>query len=81
MSPGGWSNEHIVAVKWVSDQDGTISWSTREQVVAWINGGGYAYVQGTQSRSQVGVVNANPPYLRTHANGVWNDNLLALPTF
>jgi hypothetical protein len=29
----------------------------------------------------VGVVMQGPgaPYLRTHAEGVWNDNLLALP--
>ena len=31
-------------------------------------------------RADVGVVNApNGPYLRTHADGQWNDNLLALP--
>ena len=29
----------------------------------------------------VGVVDANPPYIRTHADGVWTDNLLALPRF
>ena len=30
-------------------------------------------------RAEVGVVNGpNGPYLRTHADGQWNDNLLAL---
>jgi hypothetical protein len=31
-------------------------------------------------RAEIGVVNApSGPYLRTYADGVWNDNLLALP--
>jgi hypothetical protein len=31
-------------------------------------------------RANVGVINgSNGPYLRTHADGEWNDNLLALP--
>lgn len=81
MSPGGWRNEHIIAVQWISDEDGTGNWSTREQTVEWINGGGYAYVQVQQSRAQVGVVQDNPPYLRTFANGIPDDNLLSLPTF
>jgi hypothetical protein len=82
MSPGGWSNQHIVMVKWISDQDSSVGESTREVMVDWIgNRGGYAYVQGSSALSQVGVVHAAPPYLRTHADGIWNDNLLALPTF
>ena len=81
MWQGGWSNEHIVAVRWLSDQDSSIGESTRETMVNWVRDGGYAYVQGSQSRSQVGVVDATPPYLRTYANGIWNDNLLSLPTF
>jgi hypothetical protein len=28
-------------------------------------------------RANVGVWDANPPYLRTYADGVWTDNLLA----
>lgn len=34
----------------------------------------------TGKRSEVGVVypNGRAPYLRTHADGYWNDNLLAL---
>jgi hypothetical protein len=31
-------------------------------------------------RADVGVVNGpNGPFVRTYADGVWNDNLLALP--
>lgn len=81
MSPSGWANEHIITVKWAGDQSGDIGKSTRETMVTWIENGNYAYVQGPQSRSQVGVVDATPKYLRTHANKFWNDNLLSLPTF
>jgi hypothetical protein len=30
---------------------------------------------------QVGVAKARPPYIRTHADGIWTDNLLALPRY
>jgi hypothetical protein len=53
----------------------------RQQVVNSINAGDntfYTLVGG--SRANVGVVDgANGQYLRTYANNVWNDNLLALP--
>ena len=53
---------------------------TRQQVIDSINGGTntfFTLVGGR--RANVAVVNgANGPYLRTHADGVWNDNLLAL---
>ena len=38
----------------------------------------------TGKRSEVGVVHPNDgrsPFLRTHADGFWNDNLLSLPEF
>ena len=35
----------------------------------------------TGKRAEVGVITpaTGPKYLRTHADGVWNDNLLSLP--
>ncbi len=54
---------------------------TRQQVIDSINAGTntfFTLVGGR--RANVAVVNGpNGPYLRTHADGVWNDNLLALP--
>ena len=51
-------------------------------MVDWIkNKGGQAYVTNGNLQVAVGVVEATPPYIRTHADGVWTDNLLALPTF
>ncbi|MCB0124903.1 MAG: DUF3892 domain-containing protein [Caldilineaceae bacterium] len=38
----------------------------------------YTLVNG--NRGDIGVVNGpNGPYLRTYADGAWNDNLLSLP--
>jgi hypothetical protein len=54
---------------------------TRQQVVDLINAKTHTFftlVGG--KRANVGVVNGpNGAYLRTYADGVWNDNLLALP--
>lgn len=54
---------------------------TRQQVIDWIESKTHTFftlVQG--KRANVGVVHGpNGKYLRTYADGVWNDNLLALP--
>jgi hypothetical protein len=47
-----------------------------------INAGTNTFYTQDQSgnRSNIGVVQGQSgQYVRTHANGVWNDNLLALP--
>lgn len=54
---------------------------TRQQVVESINAKTntfYTLVNG--NRGNIGVVNGpNGPYVRTYADGKWNDNLLSLP--
>ena len=54
---------------------------TRQQVIDSINGKTntfFTHVGG--KRAEVAVVSVpKGPYLRTHADGEWNDNLLALP--
>ncbi len=54
---------------------------TRQQVIDSINNGTntfYTLVGGR--RANVGVINGpGGPYVKTYADGVWNDNLLALP--
>ncbi len=55
----------------------------RDTVIAWIDQGIHTvYVRDprTGKRAEVGVVRAQgkAPYLRTHADGYWNDNLLSL---
>ena len=75
-------HQHIASVRWRNPGDNTSGESSREIVVDWIrNKGGQAYVTDGRVQVAVGVVEATPPYIRTHADGVWTDNLLALPTF
>jgi hypothetical protein len=81
MSSGGWSNQHITDVKWRDPSDGNTGQASRKDMVDWINRGGEAYVLGPRSRGEVGVVKANPPYLRTYTDGDWTDTLLFLPIF
>jgi hypothetical protein len=75
------SHEHIthvgnLAANWI--------W-TREAVILSIEAKTntfYVYDEKDKKRSEVGVVNPNDgrlPFLRTHADGYWNDNLLSLP--
>ncbi len=76
---GGNGHEHITRLKW--QEGATTSENTRAELVQWVKNGGEARVRATPTDAKVGVVNANPPYLRTIANGVYTDNLLSLPRF
>lgn len=60
---------------------GGTTWKwTRQQVIDSIkNKANTFYTLVGGKRAEVGVVNGqNGEYLRTHADGYWNDNLLAL---
>ncbi|KYK45164.1 hypothetical protein A1D31_11065 [Bradyrhizobium liaoningense] len=54
---------------------------TRQSVIAWIEAGSHTfYTLVNGKRADVGVVQgANGKYVRTYADGYYNDNLLALP--
>ena len=79
---GGNRHEHIASVMWRNPQDNGTGENTRSEMVAWLNTPGAQAVVITATRTvEVGVVDANPPYIRTHADGVWTDNLLALPQY
>lgn len=73
----------IVRYKWRNTADGTGGDNDKPSLVAWVDGGGDAYVGSGRDRVNVGVVRPNPgqPYLRTYADGSWTNNLTALPTF
>lgn len=80
---GGNQHEHITAVKWQHDGGGT-GQSSKAQMVKFIEeDNGVVYVSDGYSRVAVGVVHPQygEPYLRTHADGKWSNNLLALPRF
>lgn len=79
---GGDKHEHIANVKWTNQQTSKTGDSTRAAMVDWIeNQKGQAVVTDGKNTVNVGVVDATPKYLRTYADGVWTDNLLALPRY
>lgn len=78
----GTGHEHISEVRWWNPQTGQMGTSTRQVMVDWIqNSNGVARVTDGFRLVDVMVANANPPYIRTFADGQWTDNLLALPRF
>lgn len=84
---GGQGHEHIAAVRWreMGGQQG-IGDEPRAEVVYWLErdaaNRAIAGIYPT-NYAEVGVVHPayGDPYLRTHADGRWTDNLLALPTY
>lgn len=80
---GGTRHEHVVRLWWTNPATAATGDNTRAQIVSWIeNEGGKAYVEdGRGHRVDVGVVTPRygSKYLRTRADGVPTDNLLALP--
>lgn len=79
----GRGHEHIASVRWKNPTDQKTGESTRSTMVDWIqNKGGDARVKDKADHDvQVGVVKVRPPYIRTYADRVWTDNLLALPRY
>ena len=79
---GGSGHEHIADLGWRNPTDGKTGRSSRATMVDWIqNKDGVAKVTDRASTVDVGVVNVFPPHLRTHADGKWMNNLLALPRY
>ncbi|MGV0039034.1 DUF3892 domain-containing protein [Mycobacterium colombiense] len=80
---GGFTHQHITWLWWADPTDGSSGNNSRAAIVDWIEGqNGRAYVADPYGDvADVGVVapSSGPKYLRTHADGVWTDNLLALP--
>ena len=80
---GGTSHEHIIHLWWTNPSDGSNGDNSRAQIVAFIEDqSGKAYVDDQYGhRADVAVVapSYGLKYLRTHADGSWTNNLLALP--
>ena len=78
------THETITDYKWTNLQDNSTSSSSKATMVDWIdNRGGTAVVGSGPAQVNVGVVHpaSGQPFLRTHADGKWSNNLLSLPTF
>jgi len=80
---GGTMHQHIVRLWWTNPANGKSGDNSRAEIVSWIEQeNGKAYVEDNKGhRADVGVVSPahGDKYLRTYADGVWTDNLLALP--
>lgn len=78
------THESISSYKWKNLENGNTDFSSKATMVDWIdNKRGIAYVGSGASRVDVATVHPDMglPYLRTHADGFYNNNLLSLPTF
>ena len=76
------SHEHITHVGNIGNASGNWIWPRADVIKSINNGTNTFYVFEGGKRSGVGVVNPDDgraPFLRTYADGYWNDNLLALP--
>jgi hypothetical protein len=78
---GGELHEHIQSVKWINPSDSKAGQTSRAGMVEFIEKGNRAVVGEGSQQVEVGVVNATPKYIRTHADGEWTNNLLALPRY
>jgi Protein of unknown function (DUF3892) len=84
MSTGGTAHEHIQSVKWENPASSETGTSTVAQMVDFIDKqNGKAYTWDGKDRADVAVRKpaGRKPYLQTYADGVWTNNLLALPLF
>lgn len=83
--PNSQDHQHITHLQWKrSGSVDTVS-SATQALVEWIDSGtGTAVVKPGSGQSVVGTVDpgsGRPKYLRTYADGEWNNNLLSLPTY
>lgn len=84
MSAGGYHHEHITEIRWVEDGTTIPKSNTRAEMVKFVEGGGKAYVKdsdGDVAFLRVRTSSAGNKYVQTYADGIWKDNLLALPRF
>ena len=79
---GGAGHEHITDVAWKNPDTGATGQSSQTEMVRWVRSGGEAYVVDAAGQSvKVAVVDAAPPHIRTVADGILADDLLALPRY
>ena len=78
------NHESISHYRWRNTATGGFGTSDKATLVAWVaTAGNHAFVITNSVRAAVDVVRASQgmPFLRTQADGLWSNNLLALPLF
>ena len=84
---GGSGHEHIAEVQWRNTTTSEIGKASRETMVAWLDDktkSNQAIVIGKDGKtSWIGTVHPayGPAFIRSYADGDWNNNLLALDTY
>ncbi|RAM37350.1 DUF3892 domain-containing protein [Arthrobacter globiformis] len=81
---GSINHENITNFRWIEEESSETGSNTKASIVEFIDVQGVrAYVSSPNGRAEVGVIkpNGRVPYLRTYADGEWNNNLLSLPRF
>lgn len=80
---GGTSHEHISQIVWVNGTTFASGLSSAADMVKFIDDGGDVGFSDGSTRVTVGVVHPQrgTPYLRTHEDKKWTDNLLAAPRY
>jgi hypothetical protein len=79
---GSRRHEHISDLWWTNPSTQESGHGTRAQLVTWVEQGGKGYVEdryGHRAYVEVRGGRPGPKYLQTKADGIWTDNLLALP--
>lgn len=80
--PNSNQHEHISEVAWREDGGAKSGTLTLAQIVKWIDvDHGTAKVTDGKRTAGVVAVHGSPPHIRTVADGVYTNNLLALPRF
>lgn len=84
MSIGGMEHHHIEDLKWTEDGTGKSGSMSRAKMVEWVEGGGRAYTlddRGDKPYLKVRSTSGGTEYVQTEADGIYKDNLLALPRY
>jgi hypothetical protein len=78
---GGTTHEHITDVQWATAS--AAGQMGRQPLIDWLNAGGDAIAAHEDEHVPLLVVEPSDraPYVRTHADGTWTNDLLGLPRF
>lgn len=81
---GGTQDEHISQLVWMNSSTHKSGIISRADMVDYVeNKSGDVRASDGETTAQVSVVKpkSGSPYLRTHKDGKWTDNLLSLPHY
>ena len=78
---GGCGHEHTASVRWRNPSTSKTGESTRQQMVEFVNDNDAGTVKVTDGVNTANVGVVEKKWLRTYADLIWTDTLLALPSY